>query len=182
MRRTAALLLAAAVVAGATACSGSPRETTRGLTVPWEFAGLLHFRCAASMPTASDGWMTSGIGEGEVELMGPGGRIRDDPEAERWERQMEKCIARYPIEPRTGHVEWTAARIQLQWLYYTGPLTACLAQHGIDVPQPSGLDEFRRGGFLESAYLNLPFRHDLESLAEAYRDCPPYPAVLTETR
>jgi hypothetical protein len=172
----------AALAVAVVGCSSAPRETTRGLTIPWEFAGVLHFRCAATLPPVSDGWTTSGVGEGDVELMAPGGRIRDDPEAERWERQMEKCLERYPIAPRTGHAPWTEARIKLQWLYYTGPLTACLAQHGIVVPQPRGLHDFRRDGFLESAYLNLTVTHDLESLAGAYRDCPPYPDVLTVPR
>lgn len=172
----AALLGAAA--AGTVALAGtasSPRETDRGLSIPWEFRSLQHLECADTAPPPSDGWT---FVDGDIELVGPGGVLRNDPAAERWEAGMPKCMNRIPVEERTRTAEWTPGRIGLQWLYYTGPLTACLAGHGIELPQPRSVNDFAESGLLESAYLNLPFTHSLGTLSEAYRECPPYPDTL----
>ena len=97
---------------------------------------------------------------------------------EAWEQQLEVCVNEFrrSNEPEPYLHSDSEFDLTVQYLYYTGPLTACLRERGIEPLQPLSLEEFRSRTFPINPYWMM--EGESEQLLDVYRDCPPFPDIL----
>lgn len=95
-----------------------------------------------------------------------------------WEQQLETCVNEYRSSGEAQPFLSSDSEFDLtvHYLYYTGPLTACLRERGIEPLQPLSLEEFRSRTFPMNPYWMM--EGESEQLLDVYRDCPPFPEIL----
>lgn len=106
------------------------------------------------------------------------GRLVTPERLVRMERELEVCLERYPLDLDIVSYHRTAFNDLVMYQYYVGPLTTCLAEHGIDLGEPPSLGEFRYRDFPRNPYTAL--RWSVERLAKVRADCPPIPPFLLD--
>lgn len=104
------------------------------------------------------------------------GRVVTQERLALMERELEVCLERFPLDLELVSYPRTPMNDLLMYQYYVGPLTTCLAEHGIDLGEPPSLGEFRYRDFPRNPYPAL--RWSVERLSRIHRDCPPLPPML----
>jgi len=177
MRRFAAVLAVLLVLAGC-ASALSPRLNGRPPIVTSDLYPRLVTECIRRVP---------GMAGIELRVIRPmpadvhiwvadAGRVVPPERLDAIEIGLEECLERYPLDLNPVDYRRTAGNDLVMYQYYVGPLTACLAEHGIFLDAPPSLGEFRHRDFARNPYTEL--RWSVERLARVHQDCPPIPFML----
>lgn len=178
MRRFAAVVAVLLTLSGCVAAP-SPRFNDRPPIVTSDLYPRLVTECLRRVPG------TTGIEMRVIRSMPADvhvwvadiGRVVSPARLDTIERQLEDCLERYPLDLSPVGYRRTPGNDLLMYQYYVGPLTNCLAAHGIYLDEPPTLGEFRHRDFPRNPYTQL--RWSVERLARVHQACPPIPFMVS---